>query len=261
MLSIIEVLVILDWQFSPPDYFEESISILRNDYTMVIEDGKVEATITATNFDANAYMRDTLHDALNDRFLGVQLLSHRPYELSKPRVIKVHPDGHKDFIFEPEGGQITLTGGTPDFRVTDKDGNIISDSKRDRIEKKKSLAELVSAYRSSDSVLRALLSSQGTAVRDPDNELVHLYEIREGLSKRFGGEAAAKSELGIASSAWSRFGQLCNDEALRQGRHRGKSVGGLRDATDAELMEARGIAGRMIESYLQYLERLKGTVA
>ena len=98
-------------------------------------------------------------------------------------------------------------------------------------------------------------------MRDPDNELVHLYEIRDGLSKRFGDERAAKSALGIAPSAWSRIGQLCNDEALRQGRHRGKSVGGLRDATDAELMEARGIARSMIESYLQYLERLKGTVA
>ena len=261
MHSISEVLVILDWQFSPPDYFEESISILRDDYTMVIEDGKVKATITATNFDANALMRDTLHEALNDRFLGVQLLSHRPYELSKPRVIKLHPDGHKDYFIELEGAQITLTGGTADIRVTDQLGNVTSDSKRDRIEKKKSLGELVSAFRSSDSVLSALLSSQGTAVRDPDNELVHLYEIRERLSKQFGGELAAKLALGIAPSAWSRIGQLCNYEALRQGRHRGKCVGGLRDATDAELMEARGIARSMIESYLQHLERLKGTVA
>ena len=261
MHSILAVLVILEWQFSTPDYFEESISILRNDYTMVIGDGKVEATITATNFDANARVRDTLHDALNDRFLGVQLLSHRPYELSKPQVIKVHPDGHKEYFIESKGAQITLTGGTADVRVTDKDGNIISDSKRDRIEKKRSLAELVGAYRASDSVLRALLSSHGTAMRDPDNELVHLYEIREGLSKRFGGEPAVKSELGIAYSDWSRIGQLCNDEALRQGRHRGKSVGGLRDATDAELTEARAIARSMIESYLQYLDRLKGTVA
>ena len=254
-------MVILDWQFSPPDYFEESISISRNDYTMVIEDGKVEARITATNFDANAQMRNTLHEALNDRFLGVQLLSHRPYELSKPRVIKLHPDGHKDYFFEPEGGKITLTGGTADIRVTDKHGNVISDSKRDRIEKKKSLAELVSAYRSSDSVLSALLNSHRAAVRDPDNELVHLYEIREKLSKRFGGELAARSALGIALSAWSRIGQLCNNEALQQGRHRGKSVGDLRDATDAELMEVRGIARSMIEAYLQYLERLKATVA
>ena len=261
MHSMNEVMVILDWQFSPPDYFEESISISRNDYAMVIEDGKVEARITATNFDANAHMRNTLHEALNDRFLGVQLLSHRPYELSKPRVIKLHPDGHKDYFIELEGAQMTLTGGTVDFRVTDKHGNVISDSKRARIEKKKSLAELVSAYRSSDLVLSALLNSQGTAVRDPDNELVHLYEIRDGLSKRFGDERAAKSALGITPSAWSRIGQLCNGEPLRQGRHRGKSTGGLRDATDAELMEARGIARSMIESYLQYLERLKGTAA
>lgn len=250
------VIVIVDWHFSPPDFFEERITISRNDYTMVIENGKAEARTTATTYDANASMRNELHEALNDRFLGVQLLSHTPYELSKPTVTKLHPDGHKDFFLEVEGAQLKLTGGIVDFQVTDQHGNVVSDSRRERIEKKKSIAELVSAYRSSDAVLSALLRSHDAAVRDPDNELVHLYEIREGLCKRFGNEYAARSALGISSS-WSRFRQLCNDEALRQGRHRGKNVGGLRDATDVELMEARGIARSMIESYVQHLDSPK----
>lgn len=249
-------IAIVDWHFSPPDFFEETITISRNDYTMVIENGKVEARTTAAAYDANASMRNELHEALDDRFLGVQLLSHMPYKLSKPRVTKLHPDGHKDFFMELEGTQLKLTGGTVDFQVTDRHGSVVSDSRRERIEKKKSLAELVNAYRSSDAVLSALLKSHGAAVRDPDNELVHLYEIREALCKRFGNEHAARSALGVSSS-WSRFRQLCNDEALRQGRHRGKNVGGLRDATDAELMEARGIARSMIESYLQHLDNPK----
>jgi hypothetical protein len=257
MSTMDAVIVILDWHFSPPDFFEETITISRNDYTMVIENGKVEARTTAAAYDANASMRNELHEALNDRFRGGQLLSHMAYELSKPRVTKLHPDGHKDIFMELEGAQLKLTGGTVDFQVTDQHGNVVSDSRRDRIEKKKNLAELVSAYRSSDAVLSALLKSCGAAVRDPDNELVHLYEIREALCKRFGNEHAARSALGVSSS-WSRFRQLCNDEALRQGRHRGKNVGGLRDATDAELMEARGIARSMIESYLQHLDNPKG---
>lgn len=137
------VIVILDWHFSPPDFFEETITISRNDYTMVIENGKVEARTTAAAYDANVSMRNELHEALNDRFLGVQLLSHMPYELSKPRGTKLHPDGRKDFFIELEGAQLKLTGGTVDFQVTDKHGNVVSDSRKDRIEKKKSLAELV----------------------------------------------------------------------------------------------------------------------
>ena len=108
-----------------------------------------------------------------------------------------------------------------DFRVTDRHGNVISDSRQDRVERKKNLAELVARYRSTDSLLSSLLRSYEAAVRDANNELVHLYEIRDALSVRFSGETAARATLGISSSQWSRMGQLCNSEPLRQSRHRG----------------------------------------
>ena len=88
---------------------------------------------------------------------------------------------------------------------------------------------------------------------DPDDELVHLYEIRDALSTKFGSEKAARNALKISYDNWSRFGQLCNDEPLRQGRHRGKKYE-ARDATNAELSEARRIAQAMIEGYLRYLD-------
>jgi len=141
-----------------------------------------------------------------------------------------------------------------DIQITDKDGNVIADSKRDRIERKKSLAELVSFHCATDSLLASLLKSQAAAVRDPNNELVHLYEIRDALTTKFGSESATRTALGIGSTQWSRFGQLCNNKPLRQGRHRGKTGGILRDATEAELTEARGIARAMIEAYLRHLE-------
>lgn len=53
---------------------------------------------------------------------------------------------------------------------------------------------------------------------------------------------------------WRRLGQLCNGEPLRQGRHNGVHGTALRDATDAELVEARSIALEMINAYLQILE-------
>jgi hypothetical protein len=51
-----------------------------------------------------------------------------------------------------------------------------------------------------------------------------------------------------------RFRDLCNDEPLNQGRHGGTASGPLRDASQSELDEARGIASAMIEGYLSYLE-------
>ncbi len=250
--------VVLEWNFSPPDYFEEALEISRQDYTMTIADGKVQAKIDSAIYEANLSMRQALHDALNDRFLGVQLLTHRAYELSSSTMTRVHPDGHRDIFMEAEPGRIVISGNAVDFQVIDKDGNVISDSKRDRIEKKKSLAELVTTHRATDGLLASLLRSYDAAVRDPNNELVHLYEVREALSVKFGGENGARSALGITSSQWSRLGQLCNNEPLRQGRHRGKTGGALRDATEGELAEARGIARAMIEAYLQNVDASTG---
>jgi hypothetical protein len=250
--------VLLEWKFSPPNYFEEAIQISRQDYTMTIADGQIQAKIDSAIYEANPSMRQGLHDALNDRFLGVQLFTHRAYELSKPTMTRVHPDGHKDYFVQLEPDRLVLSDGTVDTRLTDKNGNVISDSKQDRIEKKRSLAELVTTYRATDSVLAFLLRSYDVAVRDPSNELVHLYEIRDALKVRFGGDAAAKAALGISSPQWSRMGQLCNDEPLRQGRHRGKTVGVVRDASEGELAEARGIARAMIERYLHHLEASSG---
>jgi len=91
-------------------------------------------------------------------------------------------------------------------------------------------------------------------VNDSKNESVHLYEIRDELSRHFKGEKSARSATSIAKSQWSSLGRLSNDEPLSQGRHRGKSLGVLRDATKEELQEARSIARAMIEGFLNHLE-------
>ncbi len=211
-----EDIVVLEWKFSPPDYFEEPIHIKRDDYVMTISNGTVEARIRPEIYDKDQSMRDRLHSSLNDRFLGVQLFSHKPYELSKASIYRLHPDGRKDITIFPEPIVITLSMGEPDIIVKDKDGNVISDSRHERIQKKQKLAELAEKYRQKDSCVASLLNSYDKAVNDPDNELVHLYEIREAIEKRFGGKSAARSALGITGTQWSRLGNLANDESLKR---------------------------------------------
>lgn len=246
-------IVILEWRFTPKDYFEDEIRIEREGSVVLINAGRIEARINPAVYDQTHKMRDFLHQSLNDRFLGVQLLTHKPYTLSKSTMCRLHPDGRKDVTIFPESGVMTITGGSVDLVVKDKDGNIVSDSRRDRVEKKKELAELAETY-SSDPVAGSLLDSYKAAVNDPENELVHLYEIRDALSKLFTGETRARKALGLSSSEWSRLGQLANNEPLRQGRHRGKSAGELRDASDDEIFEARNIARNFVEAYLVYLD-------
>ena len=249
------VVVLLEWAFSPVDYFEAPISITRGDYDMTISSGKAVARIEAATFDVKPSMRESLHESLRSRFIAVQLLMHRPFELTKSTTTRLHPDGRRDISLELEGAQIAVTGGAIDVRVTDKDGNVVVDSKRDRIERKETLGELIAVHRGSDSLLTALLGAYDAGVRDPNNEMVHLYEIRDALAARFGGDREARDALGISATVWSRFGVLCNVEPVRQGRHRGKSGTALRDATGGELDEARDIARKMIEAYLRRLSK------
>ena len=253
-ISRMGAVVTLEWRYLPCDYFEEAVEIPHQDYKMVIEDGQVKAEIDSAVFDADPQMRQTLHNALNDRFLGVLLFTHRDYELSRPTMKRVHPDGRRDIYICAGTAHIGISGSTADIRVTDKNGKIITDTKRDRIEKKNSYAELVASYGSFDALSASLLPSYKSAVTDPKDELVHLYEIRDALVTKFGNESTARSTLEISASHWSRFGKLCNNLPLRQGRHRGKTSSTLRDATDGELIEARDIARAMIEAYLQYLD-------
>ena len=250
--------VVLEWKFSPGDYFEKTIEISGQDYTMTIEDGRVEARIDSAVFEASPRMRQALHKDLNARFLAVQLLTHRAYKLSRSTKTIIHPDGQRNVFVEPESVSMVMSVHPADISSYDQDGNIIFDTKRDRIEKKKNFAKLVASHHNIDAVLPSLLKSHDAAVHDPDNELVHLFEIREALSTKFGGKTAARTALGISKSRWSRLGQLCNNEPLRQGRHRGRTGGALRDATKSELSEARGIARALIEAYLWHLEASSG---
>jgi hypothetical protein len=86
-------------------------------------------------------------------------------------------------------------------------------------------------------------------VADPDNELVHLYEIRDAAAKHYGGKAPALKALGIPQAEWNELDRLANAEPLREGRHRGKHNPGLRKATKEERTQARAIARSIIRAF------------
>ena len=93
------------------------------------------------------------------------------------------------------------------------------------------------------------------SVEDPDNELVYLYEVREALARKFGGQATAMEKLCLNKTQWDIIGILANNEPFKQGRHRGNWVGNLRAAELSELEKARKSAVLLIEKYLIYLEQ------
>ena len=249
-----EETVIIEWTYKPEDYFEDEIEKDRGTFKLRIVNGKVTATFSALIYDGKKIVLEDIHTEVEAFFMGVQVVSHRPFNLSKYTMYRQHPDGRKDVTVFPDSCVMKHTSGTVDLVVTDSAGKIIADTRADRIRENREFGELSAKHSSTDPTVRTMLSSYEASVNDPANELVHLYEIRDALKKKFGGEKTAKTSLGISETDWKRLGALSNNEPLKQGRHRGQNIGTLRDASAEELAEARRIAKCMVLAYLKYID-------
>lgn len=244
----------LEWQYSPKTYLEEPILIEFEGGELEIKDGVAVATIEPEVFHADKSIREELTKKIESRLHAVQIMTHENFELSVPSRSDVREDGARNYFLEVESCVMTMSAGTADIVIHDKDGNVVSDTKRERLDKQHTFATLVDKYRANDATLDQMLNSYQQSVKDPKNELIHLYEIRDALSNKFGSRTNAIKALGISNANWSEIGNLANALPLKQGRHRGQSVGSLRNAEPAELEMARKSVVHMIYKYLEYLK-------
>lgn len=251
--STTEMKIEIEWNYTPPSYFEEQIICEREGYSIKIEDGHITAQMNADVFDSQPGFRDSLTQKLKDYFLGAQLTRRQPFEIHGGAINRVWPDGRRDTTLVVQSAVHKHIVGNVDLVLTDGEG-VVHDTHRDRIDTTKNLSELSARHAATDRTARKMLYSFDAAVRDPENELVYLYEVWEALQTKFRGEEKARKALGILRSARSRLTHLANDEPLNQGRHRGSHAGSLRDATTDELDEAMTIDRDMIASYLNYLD-------
>ena len=244
----------LEWHYTPQNYFEKQISLEREGYSIDINAGRVTVNLTPDVFKSKPGLRDSITQHLNDYFLGAQPIRRQPFEIKGAVINHVWPDGRRDTTMVLESSARRRSrGGEVDLIHTKQDGTVY-DSRRHRIDAIKTLAER-STRHAADPTVRRILDSFDAAVRDPNNELVHLFEVWEALIKRFGDGENARQALGISIADRRRLGRLSNDEPLNQGRHRGRHAGDLRDATEEELNEARLIAQEMVTSYLEHLDK------
>ena len=168
-------------------------------------------------------------------FIGAALVSQVRFTLIAGSEEIIYPDGRKNVSIQVDSMISASTMDTVGLIGKDRNGVIISDTKQERLNKIRELSILAAKYIKTDPIVESILSSFEKSLNNPKTELVHLYEIRDSLSKKYSGEKAAKNALGISDSKWKRLGQLANNESLNQGRHSGKHIGGLRDANEDEL--------------------------
>jgi hypothetical protein len=244
----------LEWSYTPANFFEEPFEYSENGWVVEIGDGRIVATFSGVTGEQVESACREKHEEVSARFLGAQLLNHQPYQLSDYKTTRARPDGSVE-VGISFGATLCISDGRCDVMIRDAAGNVTTDTKKERVERRKEFARRASKHWKV-SVVPSLLKSYNAAVNDPRNELTYLYEIRDALAKEFGGAGGVCSALGITKNQWGEMGRLANKVPLAQGRHRGQSVGQLRDAMPAELDEGRRIAKLMVERYFDYLDKL-----
>ena len=242
----------LEWVYQPHDLFEAPYRHSSSEYALLLEGGRAIATLTLPQEPLDPELEVRITNDLEGTLLVRQLQVHRAYALEGPRIYQ-HTEGRKNVAIRVGSASLVVSGGQADFVHRDAAGNVLRDTKAERIAEHTAMLDAVAPKSARSSTLLGLLTGYARSVSDPPNELVHLYEIRDALSTHYRGQQNARAALNIAQSEWRRLGVLANVEPIEQGRHRGEHVAGRRDATAAELQEARSIVRTWITAFASRL--------
>jgi len=253
----------LEWPYTPTNYFERPFKFKNKNYEIEICDGRVKVMLFAEEYHKLNTIPENLIDDIRSKidfiFMAVQLETHSPYDISKTYSFHyAQPNGRESVTIRPEAASMKVSVSSVDFKVTDSKGNVIVDTRAERIHCKKEFAKLALKYGPKDKTTQSVLRSFRASINDPGNSLVHLYEILDALKKKFSTREKALTALHISDDTrWDRLHKLANDEPLKEGRHRGSFPGQLRNATQQEVEEATKIAEEMILKYFYYLNEIE----
>lgn len=242
---------VIAWSFTPVDYFESNVEVPTSFGIVRISEGRAELNVPSDGPTAVTEVALAAHNELQAAFRGARVISHRPYSLLNPSVSQTHEDGRRGAWAFGELPVVSVIACRGDAVGRNEAGEVISDSRAERISDRAHMAELAARH-ANDVMAQKLLQSYAAAADDPANELVHLFEIVDALERRYGSRKKAASILKLTRDELGLLGNLCN-APLKQGRHRGVTLQGLRDATTDELSAAREAARRAIEAYLRTL--------
>ena len=243
----------LAWTYEPADFFEAPYAPASPDCSFHIDGGKAIATLRPPQSPVDPTLEDRIARYLRGVFLVRQLQMHRKYHLAERAIVhQFNASGGKGAEIRVVCGDTLRIGMRAEFVLRHADGTVIHDSRAERIASHTLILDMVAPKAAQSPTLYKMLESYKRSVSDSDNELVHLYEIRDALRTHFGSEARAKIALGITREEWGRIGTLANHEPLLQGRHWGTHPT-TRPATASELEEARALVHGWIIDFARRL--------
>jgi hypothetical protein len=218
-----------------------------------IEDGEITITRETNDSIDPRKEKDQIQEKITNFLTSVSLV-HRKVTFSLiPTGFEIESKG--TFYLLAEAGSYSLSGTEVDFIITNKDGQIIAVTKKERMARQQKLFDLINNYGGDPTALK-ILESYKNALDHNEKLLVYLYEIREALKNHFdNNEEKTIQKLNLDRNQWDKFGKLSNDPSIKQGRHNKEISVNSRDITERERNSALSFAQTMIENFLCYLRQ------
>lgn len=241
----------LTWKFTPVDFFEAAYETTDGEARIRLDGGVAVATIDGgvPERAVEKRLRGTVVRLLQVRALR----SGRPFTLDETANPVEFRGPHRNIILRAGVGAISIASGNLDVVQTDAAGNVLVDTKAERIAADRSDLDDLLPKANRSAALARMLESFLTSLAHPEAEFVRLYEIRDALGAVYKSEGAGRNALSISKSDWTEFGRLANDAPVLEGRHSGKHSSDLRPATTEERAFMRRTAQDWIRRFAAML--------
>lgn len=143
----------LEWTYQPAGLFEAPYRHAGSEYELLVDGGKAIATLRIAQDPVKPQLEERIGTYVTNLFIVRQFQVHRKYDLRGPAVCQ-HAAGRRSVAVRIEGQALITVGGQADIVVRDAGGNIVRDTKNERISEHAAVLEL------------RLLDAQGYAVAD-----------------------------------------------------------------------------------------------
>ncbi|WP_429440410.1 hypothetical protein [Paraburkholderia youngii] len=105
-----------------------------------------------------------------------------------------------------------------------------------------------------DEYFRRAWESFGLALGEDEHAIGHLYDVRDAIVKKLGGEVHARTKLNLRRAEWDDFGSIFNSDSVKGGRHNGRHPTPMRAMTHGQRQKVIRFARTMLLAYGDYLE-------
>ena len=133
---------VLEWTYAAEAYFEGPRKFTYADGDISMLDGKAKGVFDASHYGLREF-RDAAQEFLQYVFFAQQVQVHKPFKLSVASMTREHPDGRRDVTGFLDTLVVKMTVHDADIVVKDKDGNVVTDTKADRVKKQEMFGDSV----------------------------------------------------------------------------------------------------------------------